>query len=85
MGMQTLQNTALAGTKAVKRLRLQKLRAGHTFMINSKALPLGQFYIEYPSGIIQLAAMTESKRDYAILKELDAQEATNLRLLYGLY
>jgi hypothetical protein len=83
--METLQNTAAAGTKAVKRLRLQKLRARQPFMINSKSLPLGQFYIEYPSGIIQLAAMTESKRDYVILRELDVQEATNLRLLYGLY
>jgi hypothetical protein len=38
--METLQKTAIAGTKAVKRLRLQKLRAGHPFMINSKELTL---------------------------------------------
>lgn len=83
--MQTLEQTAIAGTKAVKKLRLQKLHAGHPFMINSKDLPLGQFYIEYPSGVIELAAMTDSKRDYEILRELDAQEAADLRLLYDLH
>ncbi len=83
--MQTLQNTALAGTKAVKRLRLQKLRAGHPFMINSKILPLGQFYVEYPSGIIQLAAISDSKRDYKILRQLTEQETAALRAQYDLY
>ena len=83
--METLQKTAIAGTKAVKRLRLQKLRAGRPFMINSKELPPGQFYIEYPSGIIKLAVISDSKRDYEILRELNSHEIEDLRSLYGLY
>ena len=82
--MQTLQQTALAGTKAVKRLRKQELNAGRSFMINLKTLPAGQFYIEYPSGIIKLAVITGSKKDYTILKELSEQEATGLRVQYDL-
>jgi hypothetical protein len=82
--METLQTTAIAGTRAVKRLRVQKLRSGRPFMINSKTLPAGQFYIEYPSGMIKLAAITNSKRDYEILRELDQQEIAGLRTQYDL-
>ena len=82
--MQTLQKTAIAGTKAVRRLRKQELDAGRPFMINLNTLPTGQFYIEYPSGIIQLAVITDSKRDYTILRELSEEEATGLRVQYDL-
>ena len=83
--METLQKIAAAGTKAVKRLRRQNLDAGHPFMINLNTLPAGQFYIEYPSGLIKLAVITSSKRDYTILRELSEQEATGLRVQYDLY
>ena len=83
--MQTLQKTAIAGTKAVKRLRKQKLQHGLPFMINSNTLPAGQFYIEYPSGSIKLATISASKRDYEILRELDEEEITALRTQHGLH
>jgi hypothetical protein len=57
---------------------------GHPFMINSKTLPTRQFYIEYPSGIIKLAVITKSKRDYEILRELNRQEASELRMKHDL-
>jgi hypothetical protein len=83
--MQTLQQTAVAGTKAVKRLRRRELNAGRTFMINLKTLPAGQFYVEHPSGIIQLAVISGSKRDYEILRQLDEKETDGLRAQYDLY
>ena len=83
--MQPLQIKQPAGTDAVKRLRKKKLKLGHPFMITVKALPAGQFYIEYPSGIIKLAAISTSKRDYEILKELNVQEINELRMKYALY
>jgi hypothetical protein len=83
--METLQIKQSAGTDAVKRLRKKKLLLGHSFMINSKILPAGQFYIEYPSGIIKLAVISKSKRDYEILRELNRQEAGELRMKHDLY
>jgi hypothetical protein len=83
--MQALKEKEIAGTNAVKRLRKQKLKQGHPFMINSKTLPQGQFYIEFPSGIIKLAVISESKKDYIILRELSTKEIAFLRTQYGLY
>ena len=54
-------------------------------LINLNTLPAGQFYIEYPSGIIKLAAITDSKKDYKILRELSGEEIAGLRTQYGLY
>jgi hypothetical protein len=83
--METLQIKQSAGTEAVKRLRKKKLLLGHPFMINSKTLPTGQFYMEYPSGIIKLAVISKSKRDYEILRELNPQESIELRAKHNLY
>lgn len=83
--METLKIKQSAGTDAVKRLRKKKLLLGYPFMINSKSLPAGQFYIEYPSGIIKLAVISKSKRDYEILRELNKQEAGKLRMKHDLY
>src|SRR6476620_2572424 len=83
--METLQIKESAGTDAVKKLRKKKLLLGHPFMINSKTLPAGQFYIEYPSGIIKLAVISESKRDFEILRKLNSHEAAELRMKHDLY
>ena len=52
--MTALQTIEQIGNKAVQKLRLQKLRSGHPFMINSKELEPNQCFLEYPDGTIQL-------------------------------
>jgi hypothetical protein len=83
--MQILQKQQSAGTNAVKKLRLKRLQLGHVFMINSKKLPAGQCYLEYPSGVIKLAAISGSKRDFEIIRDLTKTEILNLRREYNLY
>lgn len=63
----------------VKKLREQKLREGHPFMINVRELASNECYLEYPSGIIKLVTIVRSSKDLDIVKELTATEAENLR------
>jgi hypothetical protein len=72
------------GTEAVVRLRKQKLASGHPFMINSRKLPKGQCYLEFPSGIIKLATLSSTKREFIILKELDYSEGAAVRRIFHL-
>jgi hydrogenase maturation factor HypF (carbamoyltransferase family) len=44
--MKALQIIEKKGNDAVQRLRLQKLRSGHPFMINAKDLESNQCYLE---------------------------------------
>jgi hydrogenase maturation factor HypF (carbamoyltransferase family) len=55
--MTALQIIEKKGNDAVRRLRLQKLRSGHPFMINSNDLESYQCYLEYPDGSIKLVLM----------------------------
>ncbi len=67
------------GTEAVKRLRINKLKHGEPFMINSKELPIDQCYLEYPNGKILLATFSSESRDFIILRELTIEESKSLR------
>jgi hypothetical protein len=82
--MSDLKYTGCAGTDAVKKLRVVKLRQGHPFMINSRELPDGQCYLEYPTGSIVLATLSKSSRDFIILRELSALEIVTLRKKFNL-
>lgn len=73
-----------AGTEAVRRLRLRRLKHGKPFMINSKDLPGRQCYLEYPNGQINLVTISDSNRDFHILRELSMEENSNLRSRYKL-
>ncbi len=73
------------GTEAVKRLRLQKLRMGRPFMINSRELVTGYCYFEFPDGTIKLARYNKLTRDFEIIKELSEPEIQLLRHRYHLY
>jgi hypothetical protein len=73
-----------AGTNAVKKLRLNKLRDGNPFMINSRELPAGQCYLEYPSGSIVLATLSRSGKDFDIVRELSTIETVELRKRFNL-
>lgn len=72
------------GTNAVKKLRLNKLRHGNPFMINSKELPFDQCYLEYPSGSIVLATLARSSKDFDIIRELTIIETEDLRKKFDL-
>lgn len=63
----------------VKKLRVQKLRAGQPFMINTKELSTTECYLEYPDGSIVLVSAQQSKTDINILRRLSDDEAKGLR------
>ncbi len=69
---------------AVKQLRSEELMNGIPFMINSNDLPSTQCYIEYPDGRIDLVSMLSGQRDFKIIRELSAREASALRKKYNL-
>ena len=72
------------GTRAVKRLRLQKLKSGYPFMINSGELKRNQCYLEYPDGIMKLVSGSPSGRDFRVIRQLSPVEADMLRQKYKL-
>ncbi len=82
--MSTLQNIEKKGTAAVKRLRSQKLAKGLPFMINSNELPTTQCYLEYPNGSIQLVVLSQTSRDFTVIRELSLPESNRLRATYKL-
>ena len=73
-----------SGTDAVRKLRLEKLRKGLPFMINSNELPLGQCYLEYPDGKITLVFLPEGSMDFLLLRELTFEESHQIRQKYHL-
>lgn len=82
--LRSINDMESAGTEAVKRLRKQKLMNGHPFMINSRSLPKGQCYLEYPDGIIKIASLSPSKAEFTILKNLTSTESSLIRKQYHL-
>jgi hypothetical protein len=73
-----------AGTEAVKRLRLKKLKSGFPFMINSNDLPINECYLEYPDGSIVLVSIQDSARDFTLIRSLSKKEESELRLKFNL-
>lgn len=74
---------AEAGTRAVKKMRLEKLARGIPFMINSRDLPDTQCYLEYATGIIKLAQISANKKDFEVIRELSLIESDGIREKYG--
>jgi len=83
--MTALQIIEKAGNEAVQKLRLQKLRSGHPFMINSKELEPNQCYLEYPDGSIQLVFLKDTAREFTMIRTLSISEELSLRSRYGLF
>jgi hypothetical protein len=73
-----------SGTEAVRELRLQKLKNGRPFMINSNDLPASQCYLEYPDGKIVLASLNNHAKDFNIIRELLEKERSLLRKKFNL-
>ena len=82
--MTALQTIGKIGTEAVQNLRLQKLRSGNPFMINSKDLEPCQCYLEYPDGSIQLVFLKKAAREFTVIRTLSSSEELSLRSRYGL-
>lgn len=82
--MTTLQIIEKTGNEAVQKLRLQKLRNGYPFMINSKDLESNQCYLEYPDGSIQLVYLKNASREFTRIRVLSPSEELSLRSRYGL-
>ncbi|MEP7319704.1 MAG: hypothetical protein ABI921_13210 [Panacibacter sp.] len=83
--MQSVKKLEAAGTEAVKMLRIQKLRDGIPFMINSKDIPGNQFYLEYPDGNIQLVSFSPGNMGFTIIKKLTKREENIIRKKYNLF
>ncbi len=82
--MTALQIIEKKGNDAVQRLRLQKLRSGHPFMINAEDLEPNQCYLEYPDGSIKLVFLKESAREFMVIRTLSSTEEEAIRNSYGL-
>lgn len=83
--MTALQTIEQIGNIAVQKLRLQKLRSGNPFMINSKELEPNQCYLEYPDGTIQLVYLKNAAKDFTVIRALSASEEEVIRLKYHFF
>jgi hydrogenase maturation factor HypF (carbamoyltransferase family) len=82
--MTALQIIGKTGNEAVQKLRLQKLRSGHPFMINSKDLEPNQCYLEYADGSIKLVFLKNAAREFTVIRTLSHSEELSLRSKYHL-
>lgn len=81
--MTAIEHIEYTGTEAVKKLRLNKLKNGHFFMINSKELGFNQCYLEYPDGSIFVAFLNSSDRNFSIIRVLSPDEEQQIRNRFG--
>jgi hypothetical protein len=82
--MTALETIGKIGTDAVKELRLQKLRSGLPFMIDSDDLESDQCYLEFPDGTIKLVFLSTGAREFTTVRTLSASETRSLRVKEGL-
>lgn len=72
------------GTKAVRQLRISRLKRGFPFMISSRNLPSDQSYLEFPEGKIIIVTYTRNAKDFTELRELSRHEIRKVRQQYDL-
>jgi hypothetical protein len=72
------------GADAVRKLRLLKLQSGSPFMINSRELPTGHCYLEFPDGKIELVSLAANASDFSVIRKLTNEESMLVRLKYQL-
>ncbi|MCG2612673.1 hypothetical protein LZZ85_00215 [Terrimonas sp. NA20] len=73
--MTKLKQISQKGDLAVRWLRQQKFKMGQPFMIYSKDLPMQFAYLEFASGLIQLAEIKTGSRNFSIVRDLSIAEA----------
>jgi hypothetical protein len=69
------------GHIALRKLRKNKLDAGHPFIINSSKLPSNQCYFEFPDGTFQVVAICHIDNDFKAVRTLTKRELTALKKL----
>lgn len=69
---------------AVRRLRINKLRNGHPFLIYSRDLPSRYAYLEYPEGHIVLVTVKSGEHDFTSIRELTHEENIAIRNEFNL-
>lgn len=72
------------GYTAMLSVRLDKLKRGRPFMINSPDLPSYQCYMEYSNGLITIEQIGHSGSDFEKIRELSYEEAALVRKAFGL-
>jgi hypothetical protein len=77
--MGTQNRNGIVAANAVRRLRLKKLRDGHTFLIYTSDLPSRHGYLEYPEGRIVLVTVKPGEQDFTPIRELTREENTAIR------
>jgi hypothetical protein len=82
--MTQAQKLEQIGYNAIMKVRLNKLKRGKPFMINSPELPSYQCYIEYADGKITIEQINGSGNDFEAICELSPEEAAQLRIDVGL-
>jgi len=82
--MTQAQKLEQIGHNAILKVRLNKLKRGKPFMINSPDLPSYQCYMEYADGKITVEQINDSGNDFKAIRELSTEEASQLRIALGL-
>lgn len=82
--MTQAQKLEQIGHNAIMKVRLNKLKRGKPFMINSPELPSYQCYMEYADGKITIEQINESGNDFKAIRELSPKKAAQLRVTLGL-
>ncbi|MBU6158563.1 MAG: hypothetical protein KGP35_05980 [Bacteroidetes bacterium] len=82
--MLSILNSSQIGTKAVRKLREEKLRNGLPFMINDLSLSSDECYLEFPDGSIKLVISLPEKRTFDIKRELTPEEIRQIRIVHQL-
>lgn len=82
--MTQAQRLGNVGHNTILKVRLNKLRRGKPFMINSPDLPSYQCYMEYADGTIKVEQINDAGTDFKVVRELSADEAARLRFTLGL-
>ena len=75
----TSYNNGFIANNAVYKLRINKLRSGHPFLIYSKDLPSRHAYLEFPEGKIVLVTLKEGDQDFTMVRELSQEENRAIR------
>jgi hypothetical protein len=83
--MTALQFIGNIGNEAVQKLRIQKLRSGLSFMINSKDLEPNQCCLEYPDGSIQPVFLKNAAREFTVIRTLSQLEEISLCKRYNFF
>lgn len=82
--MTEAQKLEKIGHNAIMKVRLNKLERGKPFMINSPNLPAYQCYMEYADGKINIEQINYADNDFKAIRELQPEEAAQLRNALGL-